>query len=282
MKIVLWCLLLAILFHAGKLIDESAQSFRIIPIPNRETGYSNFASIAFMSKAAMDSFLTDTSTQIGWNNRQEFEDALLNAKLDFSKEALVLLRHTEGSGSVQVPFETPILQDRNLLCEIRGRPIPPGYGGTGDMAYYCFAVAVSKAQVSQVELQAIEGGFSARRLAPIVLPIIEKEPANKLLQLPVKQNQIQDCPRISVTCPDAGRGGNTPIRFKASVIGGKPRSEVSYNWSVSKGTISQGQGTAVIEVEVTGIDLEGLTATVEISGFEPNCNRVASCSMAIP
>ena len=218
MKIVLWCLILAILFHAGQLIDESAQSFRIIPIPSRENGYSNFASIVFMSQKDLDSFLTDTSTQIGWNNRQEFEDALRNAKLDFSKEALVLLRHTEGSGSVQVEFETPILQDRNLLCEIRGRPVPPGHGGTADMAYYCFAVAVSKSHVSQVELQAVEGGFSERRLAPIVLPIIEKEPANKPLQPPVKQNQLQDCPRISVACPDAGRGGNTPIRFKASVI----------------------------------------------------------------
>ena len=66
------------------------------------------------------------------------------------------------------------------------------------------------------------------------------------------------------------------------LIGGKPRFEVSYNWSVSRGTISFGQGTAVIEVEVTGVDLEGLTASVEINGFEPNCNRVASCSMAIP
>jgi len=131
-------------------------------------------------------------------------------------------------------------------------------------------------------LQAIEGGFPQRRLAPIVLPIIEKEPALKLLQLPVKQNQIQDCPTISVTCPDVGPGGNTPIRFKASVTGGKPESKISYNWSVSKGTISQGQGTAVIEVEVTGMDLEGLTATVEIGGVDPNCNRVASCSMAIP
>lgn len=190
MKIVLCCLSLAILFHAGQLIDESAQSFRIIPIPNREHGYSNFASIVFMSKKELDSFLTDTSTQIGRNNRQEFEDALRNAKVDFAEEALVFLRHTEGSGSVQVTFETPILQDRNLLCEIRGRPIPPGYGGTADMAYYCFAVAVSKSQVGQVELQAIEGGFSTRRLAPIVLPIIEKQPANELLQPPAKQKLI--------------------------------------------------------------------------------------------
>ena len=235
-----------------------------------------------MSQNDLDSFLNDTSTQTGWNNRQGFEDALRNAGVDFAKEALVLLRHSEGSGSVQVTFETPILQGRNLLCEIRGKPIPPGYGGTADMAYYCFAVAVSKSQVSQVELQAIEGGFSARRLAPIVLPIIEKQPANKPLQPPVKQNLIPDCPGISVTCPAAVGGGNKPVRFIASVTGGKPLSELSYNWSVSKGRISQGQGTAVIEVEVTGVDLEGLTATVEVNGFAPDCARNASCSLAIP
>lgn len=275
MKIVLCCLLLAILFHPGQLTDQSAQSFRIIPIPTREHGYRNFASIVFMSQKDLDSFLKDTSTQIGWNHRQKFEDALLNAKLDFSKEALVLLRHTEGSGSVKVVFETPILQGRNLLCEIRGRPIPPGYGGTGDMAYYCFAVAVSKAQVSQVELQAIAGGFSARRLDPIVLPIIEKKPANNLLQWPVK-----DCPIISVTCPD--HGGNTPIKFIASVTGDKPSSKISYKWSVTKGTIKQGQGTAVIEVDVTGVSPEGLTATIEVNGLDPKCNRLASCTMAIP
>ncbi len=179
MKTILWCLLLATWFHPRQSTNSGAQAFRTIPIQKRETGYSNFASIAFMSKDDLDSFLKNTSTQLGWNNRQEFEDALRNAKLDFTKEALVLLRHTEGSGSVQVTFETPILQARKLLCEIRGKPIPPGYGGTADMAYYCFAVAVSKSAVSQVELQAVEGGFSERRLQPIVFPI--KQPSNNSL-----------------------------------------------------------------------------------------------------
>jgi hypothetical protein len=280
MKILLCCLLLAILSSTGQLTNKSTQSFRIIPIQTRENGYSNFESIAFITQKDLDSFLTDTSAQIGWNNRQEFEDALRNAKLDFTEEALVLLRHSEGSGSVQVTFETPILQDGKLLCEIRGRLFPPGYGGTADMAYYCFAVAVSKSKVSQVQLQAIQGGFSERHLAPIVLPINENQPAYKRLQPPVKQTQIQDCPSLSVSCPEAGGQGDMTIRFRASVTGGKQTSEISYNWSVSKGTISQGQGTAVIEV--TGKDLEGVTATVEIGGFDPTCARAASCSTAIP
>jgi hypothetical protein len=175
MKIILWCLLLlAISFPLGQSTIESGQAFRVIPIPKKENGYGGFETIAFMSKSDLDRFLKETATQIGWNHRKEFEDALRNANVDFSKEALVLLRHTEGSGSVRVAFEPPVLQGRNLICEILGKPIPPGYGGTADMAYYCFAVAVSKAQVSQVKLEAVRGGFSARRLDPIVLPITEK------------------------------------------------------------------------------------------------------------
>lgn len=176
--LIMLCLLSLVLTPASQLTNKSTQSFRMIPILKRENGYSNFASIAIRSQNELDSFLKDTSKQLGWNNRQEFETALRNAKLDFTKEVLVLLRHNEGSGSVKVTFETPILQDRKLLCEIRGRAFAPGYGGTADMAYYCFAVVVSKADVSQIELQAVQGGFSERRLAPIVFPIIEEGLSN--------------------------------------------------------------------------------------------------------
>lgn len=173
MKIVIGCLLLATLFHSGQEVDQTGQAFRIVSVPKRENGYSNFESTVINSKKDLDSFITDTATQLGWNNRQEFKDALVNAKLDFTKEALVLLRHTEGSGSIQVTFETPALRDNTLLCEIRGKTFPPGYGGTTDMAYYCFAVAVSKSQIRRVELHATAGGFSKRPLAPVVLPIAE-------------------------------------------------------------------------------------------------------------
>ena len=281
MKIVLCCLLLAILFHPGQVSDEGAHAFRMIPIPTRENGYSNFASVVLMSQKDLDSFLTNTSTQIGWNHRQEFENALLSAKVDFSKEALVLLRHTEGSGSVKVTFQTPVLQDRNLICEIRGKPIPPGYGGTGDMAYYCFAMAVSKTQIRQVELRAIKGGLSEILLAPIVLPVTERDSANNSWHPSVTKNLLQGCPTISVSCPK-DLGGKKPVRFEASIIGGKPNTVMPYGWSVSKGKITFGQGTAVIEVDVTGVDLEGLTATVEVSGFHPECPRVASCTIAGP
>jgi len=227
-KIMLWCLVLAILFHAGQSTNEGTEPFRIIPIPKREIGYSHFGSMVLMSENDMDSFLNKTFTQ-SWNNRQEFEDALRNAKLDFTKEALVLLRHTEGSGCVEVIFEKPVLQDRKLLCEIRGIPIPPGYGGTADVADYCVALSASKSRVSHVELQRIEGGFSERRLAPLLLPIIAKEPVNVPLEQTVTENQVPDCPRITVTCPESGRGSNTPIRFSVSVTGVKQIGDLLYN-----------------------------------------------------
>ena len=181
MKTMLCSLLLAMLLPAGLSRSGGSESFRVIPIPKRENGYSNFASIAFMSRDEFDSFVKRTSTQIGWNNRKEFEDALRSANVDFAKEALVLLRHTEPSGSVQVTFETPTLERGKLVCEIRGKAIPPGFLDTGDMAFYGFAVAVSKSAVTQVELRAVEGGFHERRLAPIVFPITAKEPSNSSL-----------------------------------------------------------------------------------------------------
>lgn len=168
MKTILCCLLLAMLLPAGQSTTDDTKPFRTLDIPKRENGYGNFKSIALMSGDDLESFLKKVALQPGWNHKGEFVDALISAHVDFNKEALVLFRHTEGSGSVKVAFETPVLTDKKLLCEIIGTPIPPGFGGTGDMAYYCMAVVVSKAQVSKVELQATQGGFKSRRLAPIV------------------------------------------------------------------------------------------------------------------
>jgi hypothetical protein len=179
MRTIFWFLVvavtsLAVLSHADTSTGQSAQPFRAIPIPTREHGYTNFESIAIRSDDELDSFLRSLSVQRGWNNKGGFEDAVRDVKVDFSKEALLLLRHTEGSGSIPVVFETPVLQARKLIFSIRGKLLPPGYLGTADMAYYCFAVAVSKSHVSQVELNSLHGDISAGRQTPIVFSIVEK------------------------------------------------------------------------------------------------------------
>ncbi len=94
--------------------------------------------------------------------------------------------------------------------------------------------------------------------------------------------QGADCPRISVSCGDARPEETTPITFSASVTGGKPTREVSYCWTVVGGTIKRGQGTAVIEVEARGRDRQGVTAAVNIGGFDPQCAHTASCSTPVP
>jgi hypothetical protein len=174
MKILLCCLLLAMLLPVGQSTTDNTQPFRTIDILKRENGYGNFESVAFQSQKDLDSFLNKVALQGGWNRKGEFVNALRNANVDFSKEALVLLRHYEGSGSVNVEFKAPVLEGKKLVCEIEGIPIPEGFGGTGDVAYYCMAVVVSKTHISQVELQATRGGFKAQRLAPIVFKINEK------------------------------------------------------------------------------------------------------------
>lgn len=131
---------------------KNAASFRMVPIPKEEHGYSNFESTVVTSQGELDKFLQkDSKGQgMGWNNGADFEKALAQAKLDFDREALVLLRHTEGSGAVQVNFRQPSVKERRLICQI-DRKEPEV--GTGDMAYYCFALAVAKADVEAVEMQ---------------------------------------------------------------------------------------------------------------------------------
>jgi len=99
---------------------EGEKSFRVVEIPKREHGYSNFDSVVISSQTMLDSFLKETSFQenMGWNNREDFEEALNNDAVDFGQEALALLRHTEGSGSIEVTFETPVFSGEKLLCRI--------------------------------------------------------------------------------------------------------------------------------------------------------------------
>lgn len=123
--------------------------FRRISVPERENGYNHFGSMVIGSQEDLDAFLESTSG-VGWNLRNEFEDALRGANVDFEREALVLLRHTEGSGSILVTVRPPSLEGRRFIVEL---DVSTPSSGTTDMAYYCYAFAVSKSRVSEVELR---------------------------------------------------------------------------------------------------------------------------------
>jgi PKD domain len=87
------------------------------------------------------------------------------------------------------------------------------------------------------------------------------------------------CPTVSVSCPaDVQQDGS--ITFNASVTGASDAMP-TYNWSVSAGTITSGQGTSSISVDTTGIGGQTVTATVELGGIAPECSRTASCSTSV-
>ncbi len=163
--------LLILPVFATNVLSEEVEALRTIPIPKREHGYSNFESTVITSHNALDTFLQKKSKgqDMGWNNRDDFEKVLVKAKLNFSRESLVLLRHTEGSGSVQITFRKPRLKKKRVICQI-DRKEPET--GTADMAFYCFALAVAKTDVTEVELR-----IPGRK--PIILSLRKEKPSNK-------------------------------------------------------------------------------------------------------
>jgi hypothetical protein len=88
------------------------------------------------------------------------------------------------------------------------------------------------------------------------------------------------CPTVSVNCPDTGVAG-TPVTFTANVSGGDPNVTPTFNWTVSAGTISSGQGTSSITVDTTGVT-GTITATVDVGGYDRSCSTSSSCTVNFP
>lgn len=89
------------------------------------------------------------------------------------------------------------------------------------------------------------------------------------------------CPTVNVSCPEAA-SENAPVTFTANVSGGTPAPGVTpgFNWTISAGRITSGQGTPSITVDTTGLAGQTVRATLDITGFGMPCP--ASCSVSIP
>jgi hypothetical protein len=88
------------------------------------------------------------------------------------------------------------------------------------------------------------------------------------------------CPTVTVSCPDTGTAG-TPVTFTANVSGGDPNVTPTFNWTVSAGTISSGQGTSSITVDTSGVS-GTITATVDVGGYDRSCSTSNSCTVSFP
>jgi hypothetical protein len=99
-----------------------------------------------------------------------------------------------------------------------------------------------------------------------------------------KQPAPTNCPVTKMTCPDQVYAKDK-LTIMANVSGGDPKVQPTYNWTVSAGAISSGQGTSIIQVDTSG--LEGgssVTATVEAGGFDRSCgygSTAASCTSEV-
>lgn len=81
------------------------------------------------------------------------------------------------------------------------------------------------------------------------------------------------CPSVSVDGPSGLTEIGQSMTFTASASGGTQSGSLTYNWSVSAGTITSGQGTPSITVATTS-DMAGrsVTATLSLGGTDPTCS----------
>ena len=91
-----------------------------------------------------------------------------------------------------------------------------------------------------------------------------------------------NCPSLSVTGPAGITQPGETMTFTANVSGGT-QDNITFNWTVSAGTIESGQGTPTITVRTTP-DLAGgnVTATVNLGGLDPNCPCTTTAQETAP
>jgi hypothetical protein len=87
------------------------------------------------------------------------------------------------------------------------------------------------------------------------------------------------CPNVFITCPDH-IALNQPVTFTSSLTGGSGNVTPNFTWAVSAGRIIEGQGTASIKVDTTGLAGQTLHATLSMGGYPLDCS--ASCLVSFP
>ncbi len=123
------------------------------------------------------------------------------------------------------------------------------------------------------------GRYSALALAIAVMsfPLT----GNGSLTAARQRRQNPPCPGVSVACPDMVTKGDR-LRFSVEVKGGDQNVTPTFNWTVSAGSISSGQGTTTIEVDTSELMDNGtVTATVDVGGFARDCYIAQSCTAMV-
>jgi hypothetical protein len=88
------------------------------------------------------------------------------------------------------------------------------------------------------------------------------------------------CPAIEISCP-TNVALDEPLTFTSRYSGGVPANIAPvYNWTVSAGTIIEGQGTDTIKVDTKGLGGQTVRASLSMGGYNLEC--AADCAVSIP
>lgn len=89
------------------------------------------------------------------------------------------------------------------------------------------------------------------------------------------QTEKMPCPTIKVVGGGVVKPGES-MSFSVKVDDDAKDLKLEYEWTVSQGTISGGQGTASITVDTTELSAQNVTAEVKIKGLSENCANNSS------
>lgn len=116
----------------------------------------------------------------------------------------------------------------------------------------------------------INGGY--REYATLEFWIAAKD-AEILPSTPTyNKSELVYCPEINVAGDGFRRDRNQPLKFSVVINGAATNESFPLEWSVSAGKILSGQGTNLIEVDLSETDATKFTASVIVKGLPPECD----------
>ena len=83
------------------------------------------------------------------------------------------------------------------------------------------------------------------------------------------------CPTVSIAPLILAIKAGVNATFIAKISGLESK-YIVYKWTVSVGTIIEGQGTSAIKINTLGLDSQRITATIEINGFPVGCQNTVN------
>jgi hypothetical protein len=95
--------------------------------------------------------------------------------------------------------------------------------------------------------------------------------SNSYAQIGSNNQKPTPCPTMQFVTPPYEVEAGKPVTLTIKVTGGDPNADYTYNWMVSDGAISSGQGTVKIEIDTAEAKGVKIMATVEVGSVAPEC-----------